>query len=489
MGEWKDKLAELKKSLLGAKAAPEQPDSKGARPVAQSGQTSHKQPARRYVCIGLDFGTSSTKAVVQLLPVGPAFAVPLAGAGASAGPYLAPTRLWVKDDGAAALAADGSGGWVEDLKVNLMERPWQSSPAVPGAQVLSRPADHAAAFLTLTLRSLLSWIDEEVRPSLGVAQISWSMNLGIPARDFDAEMIREAFAAVARAAWQMGVEGGGVTIERAARTVNAAKEPSFVPHGMERGMIEVVPEVAAGMTTYARSPRRQAGAHLFVDVGATTLDSSVFLLHEAGNGLKYVFLSADVDSRLGALRLHRHRASELGRLALDRFAASDPLIPIPATAKDCVPPDEDILSIDSRFGEDCVRRLGSVIYNAKLKAPVEMSVPDGGSDGYIQVLLSGGGINLPLYQRAIQEAGRRAGPNGGLGLRIKRFRREQIPQPAELRAPGLSAGSWQRLAVAYGLSYQFEDIGEFIPPSSVPKAPPRRRRDADNDAYISKDQV
>jgi hypothetical protein len=248
----------------------------------------------------------------------------------------------------------------------------------------------------------------------------------------------------------------------------------------------VIPEVAAGVTTYALSPARRMGAHLFIDVGATTLDTSLFLLSHSQDGLRYAFLAADVDGERGAFRLHRYRAQEIGRMALARFAASDPLTPIPQTARDCVPSEEELSSIDARFKSECSKKIGAVVWKAKIKDP-GLSVPDAGKAEPIQVLFSGGGIRLPLYQQAIWEYAEKAKPGGGLGLRIRPFQEAPIPRPADLRAPDLSNEDWQRLGVAYGLSFRSEDIGTFVPSSEIADARPRPVRPPQE--LVGKDSV
>jgi hypothetical protein len=326
-----------------------------------------------------------------------------------------------------------------------------------------------------------------VIPRLGNAEVVWRLNLGIPARDFDAKSIKEAFLIAAIAGWHIASEKGAINITRAATVVNLARQDNFRPEGTGREMIEVIPEVAAGVTAYARSAQRRPGAHLFIDVGATTFDTSFFLLDQSLDGLRYVFLAAEVDSHLGAIRLHRYRADQLGRLALARFAASDPLKPIPATPLDCVPPSSEIAEMDTPFREVCVQNLAKVVWAAKMKDP-SVSVPDNSRAEPIQVLLSGGGIRLPLYQHAIRETGRRVKPGGGLGLRIRPFQEATMPRPEDLQASSLSEDEWSRLAIAYGLSYAAEDIGEFVPPSEVSAPPPLPHRD-DRERFVSKDQV
>jgi len=491
MPDWREQLKQVKRDLGG-----QQPGPQGAgRAAAADGGHEQVRP-RHYVCIGLDFGTSSTKAVVQVAN-GAAFAVPLSAADGEIEPYLGPTRLWVARTGATAMAESGAGAWVSALKVSLMHAPWDRVPVVEDFPIEARPVDLGAAYVAHVLRRIRSWFEREVRPQLGNAEIAWLMNMGIPARDYAAKDIHDAFLAVARAGWQLAAASGGLDVERARQEVDASRSPAYVPTGMDDAdFLCVQPEVAAGVTTYVRSPQRVGGPHLFADVGATTLDTSIFLLgqptaEQAAGDLKYVFLDASVDAELGALRLHRYRAHELGRLALERFAASDPLKPIPETARKCVPADADIDRIDTRFADRCAVEVGGVISRARRKlneGDNELSVPDRGPPGSIQVLLSGGGIELPFYKDVVAEAGRRAAPGGRQGLRIRPFRIEAIPRPGNLQAPGLTDRGWRRLAVAYGLSFPYWDIGRFVPSSEVlPPPPPQRREYAD--AFISGDLV
>jgi hypothetical protein len=135
------------------------------------------------------------------------------------------------------------------------------------------------------------------------------------------------------------------------------------------------------------------------------------------------------------------------------------------------------------------------VAKAKLKAPADLSVRDAGSaprgpaqEAPIRVLLSGGGVNHPLYQAAIWETGGRVAPGGGLGLRIRPFRAVRLEKPDELDVMAAGAHAWERLAIAYGLSFAIDDIGEFVPPSEVSDLKDVVKPST-NDALITKDQV
>jgi len=460
--DWKEKLKQLGLGL----------GTSDTKPVSKV--TPSPAVKRVYFCLGLDFGTSSTKAVIKMQTVDTAYAIPFFPGIASADlPYLAPTRLWVDEHEILGYQQTNSGGWIEDLKVRLMEKPWDSAPAWSGAMITATPAGLATAYVALTIREVMNWFNKQVKPTLGAVDINWSFNLGIPARDFDAKEIKDAFFSVACAGWNIAAEGNVISLNRAETAVEAAHLNSLSLIGIEKESVNVVPEVAAGVTSYVRSSQQRAGAHLFVDVGATTLDTSLFLLSEKGGEFQYTFLSADVDSNLGALRLHKHRAKQLGELALAKFAASNPLQPIPQTAQDCVPNSTELLQIDTDFTNLCLISIGSVIARAKRKAPNDLSVHDNGTlqpkvyNESIRVLRSGGGMNLPLYSVAIDEVGIRVAPGGKLGLRVKPLETINLIMPDGLNAPGLDNINWSRMAIAYGLSFPFDDIGTFIPPSEV----------------------
>src|SRR4051812_12382039 len=194
MGDWRGKLKKKKRTLAGEKqesgAAPRE---QGKPAVAPTGPAQRPVVPPRYICLGLDFGTSSTKAVARLLQTGPAHAIPFDGISSADQPYLAPTRLGVTSEGELRIAAPNGGGGVEDLKVKLMIAPWDAAPTYEGAALWARPADLAAGYLALILQKAIAWCDATIRPTLGQADVIWSLNVGIPARDFDATAIKEGF--------------------------------------------------------------------------------------------------------------------------------------------------------------------------------------------------------------------------------------------------------------------------------------------------------
>ena len=65
---------------------------------------------------------------------------------------------------------------------------------------------------------------------------------------------------------------------------------------------------------------------------------------------------------------------------------------------------------------------------------------------------------------------------------------KNIPKPEQLHAPNLSQQDYDRMAVAYGLSFTIFEIGEIVPESKIQNIHKEERKKKDySDNYISKE--
>lgn len=97
------------------------------------------------------------------------------------------------------------------------------------------------------------------------------------------------------------------------------------------------------------------------------------------------------------------------------------------------------------------------------------------------VFMCGGGSEIALYKRATQKVGQDYDF-------IKQLDFLPLPKPEGLNAAFVPEEEYHRIAVAYGLSFDYDDIGRTIPPDEVPDIEPRIKDDiADRDT--SKDEV
>lgn len=113
--------------------------------------------------IGLDFGTSASKVVIQgpELPGSQAYAVEFGEFSHPSFPYLLPTRLWLHSNGLCSLKAQDKATFINDIKLELFsENGSFNSNNGPQKQGLSAEVT-AVAYLALLLRYVRKWFLEK----------------------------------------------------------------------------------------------------------------------------------------------------------------------------------------------------------------------------------------------------------------------------------------------------------------------------------------
>jgi len=287
----------------------------------------YKQPGMSGECdlvVGLDFGTSTSKVVVQApdLPGGQAYAVDFGDFAHSSMAYLLPARVWVTPNGTCTLprkdakredAKREGAKWVNGIKLELFDHDDHDehlkSACGPKQQGL-QPEAVAVAYLALLLRYARKWFLKTKRDVIGHFQtLKWSVNLGVPSRCVEDNEENRRFRRVGRAAWMLSVLEENITIGKAQRELLYLSE---APEYWDRDDddltcdFDLIPEIAAGADGYARSPHRLDGVHLMIDVGASTVDVCGFLLHQRAGDHRYSLLTAEVQ-KLGTIRLYHER--------------------------------------------------------------------------------------------------------------------------------------------------------------------------------------
>jgi hypothetical protein len=405
---------------------------------------------------------------------GQAIAVPFQGLSTATTPFLLPTQLWLGSDRALSLRRAKEARPITGIKVGLMEGP--NEPRDLGGGNTGTPMALAAAYMAEVLRHARSWLLTERRDLIGAADVSWQLNVGLPAKSHEAEPIYGGYKRAVFAAWALSQRSGTLYLGVAAEAVRVASEASALPEGVSS--IEVIPEVAAEVVGYARSAQKREGPHLMVDVGATTVDVCLFQLSQEEEGYSYAFYATDIRTDLGAYRLHMRRRSAIDPAARG-LGLEDPLAPIPRTFRDYAGANSAAEHIDRWFTAETEKTVRTVASRAKQKQRsglvVEVEKQHGIErikTGEIRVLMCGGGSALPIYLDAVRQAGQALAPNGWTGLRLKPFGIVPgLEYPARLQASSLRKSDFHRIAVAYGLSYSVDNIGRFTPPSEIEPEP------------------
>jgi len=341
----------------------------------------------------------------------------------------------------------------------------------------------AAIFIAIVLRYVRHWFIESQADIYKNNLLRWQLNLGIPVKNYDNKQIKDAFHKAALIGWWLSEQKGEITLTSSKKAFEKSKD-SNLQLGIHREYINVVPEVAAEVAGYAYSDLREEGLHLLVDIGATTLDVSTFILNTKDGENRYGFLSAEI-GRYGAFELHRSRLEAfkifINSWLLKVDGISETLEPVPESYDQYIPPKGDIPDFDDEFTKKAAGPITKVVARTKKdRDPKSKAWKDG-----LPLFLCGGGSLAKFYSDNLF----RNVKNSLNSYVWKGFRSKQIPKPENLEAEGLRSHDYHRLAVAYGLSFQYENIGTIIPPSEIDDIPPDPPRKRYEERFISKDMM
>lgn len=450
-------------------------------------------PKESDIVIGFDFGTSSSKLIIRDFGRQTAYAVPFGALACEGNTYLLPTKVYINNDGTLDLSS-GEHEYNE-LKIALMDTPEGVIFEATSIAQTFNSIDLATAYVALAIRWARQWFLQKAESIYRDTYIYWSINLGIPSNDYDDQSAKDSFRIVAMAAWRASRMDGAISImeivehrKEAGDLVSEKKSLSEMPEKnslwLHPDFVNVHPEVIMEVVGYARSPMRTKGLHLIVDVGATTIDAASFRIQQAQGEDFFPLLETRVE-RYGTMALHRNRMDALkqrleARLGEINSVNPNKMLPGPehygleAINQEC------INEIDQSFFQCCSKVLGEIIRVTKERRDRDAVAWEKG----LPVFVCGGGGRLASYKEILESLGERieAGVTNFAGVVLK-----EIPKPTTLDAPELPHNSYDRLAVAYGLSFTDGEIGKIIPKSKIVDIQKRERILSYADRYVSKD--
>jgi len=453
MGAVKKLLPETRVRCLAGAEVKWHPSSQGADKLltvdlqyrSQTGVATTERRIDRELVIGVDLGTSSTKVVIADRTLKQAYAVPFTD-GAGVMSYLLPTLL-VESDGAYSLS--GEGVHLNDLKLAMLAKP---DDPVCCARV--------AAFLGLVIQHARAWLFQNHRDQYTSSEILWSLALGQPADQLTSATSKSLFHQIGHVAWSLANASGPISPERVLDVWSAGDKNQS---DTDEFQCLVMPELAAQIHGYVSSslfdPRRP-NIFLMVDVGAGTVDASIFRVYKDETGTTSFNLFTNSVEAYGVANLHRHRVNWWQNNLADLPAASKCVQELqqiklpteyrgffPASFKDYVQGvDVQFLNgaknPDESFFDRVNRQLvGEIFGRAKEKRLLGPNDIDG-----MPYFLCGGGARHSFYEQ-IKPALQR--PRGATWLNLVP---KPLSLPANLRAEGVSRVDYDRLSVAYGLS-------------------------------------
>ncbi|MBY6014083.1 hypothetical protein KUV75_04100 [Qipengyuania gaetbuli] len=255
--------------------------------------------------VGFDFGTSSLKVVVRdpYVAGNPLAALPAPAELRSQGhPYLWQTVVWFDPaDETFRLYPTPGAITLEGFKTGIIAG--NGSEAICDEPKISR-SEGATSFIALHLCHLLGWYAKEQPLERSKAKNFLAINIGVPVATSDNPAALQPFKEVVRAAAELACCCEPFTLERV-RAALKMVEAEDLPEGFD-----LIPELSAALVGYASDPTSPWGAHLLIDVGASTLDMVAFNLVENDDEAQIKAFSASVEL-LGAAALDIARGQKI----------------------------------------------------------------------------------------------------------------------------------------------------------------------------------
>lgn len=423
------------------------------------------------IIIGVDFGTSSTKVVVRDMALNHAYAVPFSTYAPKENCYLLPTAVSVNQDGILTL---NPGDLTETaLKLRFLNNDSDIVIQSPSGNISLDITELFVGYLVLALREIRNWFFEQTQQQYAKTKIQWHLNIGIPSENYDDKRLRQRFELAAQIAWYASVQQQPLDIElikssfKEIETTNQQldmQNNSVLDDAhLHRSYFSTHPEVVMEVVGYVKSPLGEQGTHLLVDVGASTLDVASFRVgHRDGENI-YPMLSCKV-AQLGTGMLHRKRMAMVkSKLenAINNIYSVEPIQPLPSVSEYSIGLcEKDIAEHDATFHADCRKVIGDVVKDTKLNRDAFSEV----WTSKLPVFVCGGGSKEKIYKEIVQTISKSL---SDYLMGFHGFKVLDIPKPETLQAPNIPPSEYRRLAVAYGLSFSNDEIGEIIPQSSV----------------------
>jgi hypothetical protein len=391
---------------------------------------SKPEPDHSGYIIGCDLGTSSIKlAVRQPYRAGnPTAARPAPNLlQSNRHPYLWQSVIWFSPDTDEFSLLPGKGKVaLEGFKAGILAG-GGGKRILPDLAVTRNEA--AAAFLALQLAHCLGWYGKTLPLGGDAARNFLAINIGIPVAAQDDTKTYRDFRHIVSAARALMPHATCLTHGKVRECYQAST------HDLPAGF-DLVPELTAAISGYANEPFARDGAHILIDVGASTLDVVAFNLV---NGERVAAFAAEVNL-LGAAAL------ETGRV--DGFP-------------------------DDLFRRACIEQYDQVFNYARHPRVAQRNFDATLRRNPVQLMAIGGGCKTAVHKEFIA----RVHPTLG-DLKLM-----HPSPPAQMTSIKCDAS---RLLLAYGLTSDIPEQLELRRPSEIPLINDQQSAPI---SFISKDDV
>jgi len=464
-------IQDLKKKLFGSGSSPAQKVPEGIiveKKPADKPQISVTEPFKKirqpyFIQIGFDFGTSYSKCICRDLVTEKAWVhLPLQSDGQEY-PFLMSSVIRHKEG--MFTCVDNTGchypeNGLYHLKQAMVKtamkqwddavlKPYKSSIGTTESDKIHNFVESSAVFyLARSLGDVRVQVQRRMKDFGKLSEDYMAVNLAVPVADAEQPAVNAFYNKVLAEAWYLADELAAcdsismhdlesLRKKYSAQDVRNAEVPCFI-----------YPEVSANVQGFVRSRVSSPGMYLFSDTGASTVDQSVFIFARNNNTEHLTYLIGRV-LPLGSSNIERQAAECSGnvnnqtledwRVKKERLENSPEL----KTAKEWL---ADKLATGTQ----------ATLAYAKQK----LYVPDQLND--IRLIFGGGGHCDHPYKTSVMK------PFSG-----QLFRQDinpdivGLPTPRDLELDENQRRWMKRLSVAYGLSFEKNELVGFTYPKNV----------------------
>jgi hypothetical protein len=305
-----------------------------------------------------------------------------------------------------------------------------------------------------------------------------SFNMAIPVADADNKRVAAAFDRVLRLGWVIARDYQAFsTLDHGQIQELIRLSADDADSKVTRSQCHVYPEVSANLQVFVKSRSASPGVYLFSDTGAGTVDQCIFefIRHDPSDGVLYFpgyvlggmndEVLQWVNSGEDYLRYFSASVHPLGSSNIEMHAVEvEKLTPTHSHFeywRKLKESQDNHPALDAArriVGEQLTPKTRHGFENAKRKVYNDTKLDE------LRVVFGGGGHCDHPYRRHVLGA----------------FGREPtvvgIPTPEDLDLSGKRGRWFSRLTVAYGLSFQKEDLARFTYPSQLPNVERSRAR-------------
>jgi hypothetical protein len=349
-------------------------------------------------------------------------------------------------------------------------------------------------FLALVLRHIRGYLFSEQRKILQKKQIVWCINFGVPASLQDESNHQSRFKQVFECASYLSeVNSENLTL------IDAKNAWSSRPWVLEDYvnnsfvLVEMIPEIAAQVFGVINSEYWDKETRLFtvIDVGAGTVDIGIVSLSGKSSEKRLSFIETKVVN-YGAAIYNRFRLASIKQNAIGLTKQQDEYIdstskctaidkPLPSVWTGYIPGTKAVTGCfdpDDEFskGEYSQELLSSI---NKVKSSNSFA-PEYWNNH--KVILCGGGRNESVYKAVLDRLNCNNSYNFSFDVRIP-------PRSKQVELAGISEQAYERVSVAYGLSFSFDLYPPLTLPNQIAKFKGREQPEHFSKSYIDKDSI